>query len=366
MFGDRLIIANATGCSSIYGGNLPTTPYTTNACGRGPAWANSLFEDNAEFGLGMRASLDQSKVFAEFLLRAQAIRSSATTSPPPSSTADHRPTRPDRSPTRTRRRSPNSLARRPPKPARSTSLADYLVDKSVWIVGGDGWAYDIGFGGLDHVIASGRNVNILVLDTEVYSNTGGQHRNPHRSARSRSSAWPARRCRKKTSASSPRPTARSMSPASPSARRTATRCPSCARPKASRSLARHRLQPLRRPRLQHVARPRTTETRRRLRILAAVPLRSPPRRKRRKPDETRLRRPERQLCATSPPTKPVSKCSNASTRNAPPCSMEMAAESVKERFALYQQMAASLEQNRSDPAGSGITQITETPNIQSV
>lgn len=174
LFGDRAIIANATGCSSIYGGNLPTTPYTTDAEGRGPAWSNSLFEDNAEFGLGMRLALDNQKAYAASLV------------------------------TRMREEIGESLADKLLNNDQSTneginiqrelvaalkakisgigghatrdllSLADSLVDKSVWIVGGDGWAYDIGYGGLDHVLASGQNVNVLVLDTEVYSNTGGQ------------------------------------------------------------------------------------------------------------------------------------------------------------------------------------------------
>ncbi|MCP5532914.1 MAG: pyruvate:ferredoxin (flavodoxin) oxidoreductase [Akkermansiaceae bacterium] len=174
MFGDRMLMANATGCSSIYGGNLPTTPYTTDHCGRGPAWANSLFEDNAEFGLGMRASLDQSKVFAEHLVRGQASvlgddLVSAILSADQSTEQGIEEQRKRVVALR------SALSGQTSSEAKSLAqVADYLVNKSVWIVGGDGWAYDIGFGGLDHVIASGRNVNILVLDTEVYSNTGGQ------------------------------------------------------------------------------------------------------------------------------------------------------------------------------------------------
>jgi pyruvate-ferredoxin/flavodoxin oxidoreductase len=174
LFGDRLLIANATGCSSIYGGNLPTTPYTKNACGRGPAWANSLFEDNAEFGLGFRASLDQSKAFAEVLLHGQAsvLGDDLVTSITAADQSTEAGIEQQRERVVALRQALNGQASRE---ARTLSqIADYLVDKSVWIVGGDGWAYDIGFGGLDHVIASGRNVNILVLDTEVYSNTGGQ------------------------------------------------------------------------------------------------------------------------------------------------------------------------------------------------
>jgi pyruvate-ferredoxin/flavodoxin oxidoreductase len=174
LFGDRLLIANATGCSSIYGGNLPTTPYTKDACGRGPAWANSLFEDNAEFGLGFRASLDQSKVFAEVLLRdlASVAGDDLTTAILEADQASEEGITAQRGRVAALRA---KLAGLTTHEARTLhQIADYLVDKSVWIVGGDGWAYDIGFGGLDHVIASGRNVNILVLDTEVYSNTGGQ------------------------------------------------------------------------------------------------------------------------------------------------------------------------------------------------
>ena len=174
LYGDRLLIANATGCSSIYGGNLPTTPYTTDGCGRGPAWANSLFEDNAEFGLGMRASLDQSRAFAEVLLRGQSgvlgdDLVSAIISADQSTEAGINVQRERVVALRKILAGNNSR-----EAGDLYQIADFLVDKSVWIVGGDGWAYDIGFGGLDHVIASGRNVNILVLDTEVYSNTGGQ------------------------------------------------------------------------------------------------------------------------------------------------------------------------------------------------
>jgi pyruvate-ferredoxin/flavodoxin oxidoreductase len=174
LFGDRLMVANATGCSSIYGGNLPTTPWTTDAAGRGPAWSNSLFEDNAEFGLGFRLAADgqtslarrrlaelRDAVGAELvdgILEAPQLRESEL---------------------RAQRERVAELMLRldgldGPAVTDLRSVADHLVRRSVWIVGGDGWAYDIGSGGLDHVLASGRNVNVLVLDTEVYSNTGGQ------------------------------------------------------------------------------------------------------------------------------------------------------------------------------------------------
>ncbi len=174
LFGDRLMIANATGCSSIYGGNLPTTPWTTDADGRGPAWSNSLFEDNAEFGLGMRLASDGHAELArrrlaelrdvlgaelvDAILAAPQLRESEL---------------------HAQRQRVAELQRRldgldPAMTSDLRSVVDHLVRRSVWIVGGDGWAYDIGSGGLDHVLASGRNVNVLVLDTEVYSNTGGQ------------------------------------------------------------------------------------------------------------------------------------------------------------------------------------------------
>jgi pyruvate-ferredoxin/flavodoxin oxidoreductase len=178
MFGDRLVISNATGCSSIYGGNLPTTPYTTDSCGRGPAWANSLFEDNAEFGLGMRAGLDHSAEFARLLVQdlsgqiGDTLAEGLITGSLGATDADSLAIQ--RARVAELKTSLANLTNSNEKAATLHTLANHLVPRSVWIVGGDGWAYDIGYGGLDHVIATGRNVNILVLDTEVYSNTGGQ------------------------------------------------------------------------------------------------------------------------------------------------------------------------------------------------
>jgi len=174
LFGDRTIVANATGCSSIYGGNLPTTPWAQNSDGRGPAWSNSLFEDNAEFGLGMRLTLDKQAEFARELLfqlsagvgeeLVNALLSADQTSE--IGIRDQRE--------RVAILKQRLLNLTDPRAKQLHAVADMLVRKSVWIMGGDGWAYDIGYGGLDHVLASGRNINILVLDTEVYSNTGGQ------------------------------------------------------------------------------------------------------------------------------------------------------------------------------------------------
>ncbi|BAZ09615.1 pyruvate flavodoxin/ferredoxin oxidoreductase domain-containing protein [Calothrix sp. NIES-4071] len=173
LFGDRAMIANATGCSSIYGGNLPTTPWTKNAEGRGPAWSNNLFEDNAEFGLGFRLSLDKHAEYAAELLKQwgelpqNLIESILNASQ--NTEADIYEQR-----QRIELLKQHLEAIDNQKSKNLKSLANYLVRKSVWIVGGDGWAYDIDFGGLDHILASGRNVNVLVMDTEVYSNTGGQ------------------------------------------------------------------------------------------------------------------------------------------------------------------------------------------------
>jgi pyruvate-ferredoxin/flavodoxin oxidoreductase len=174
LFGDRALIANATGCSSIYGGNLPTTPYTSNAAGRGPSWSNSLFEDNAEFGLGMRLAVDKQAEYAAELVRRLAIRVGdelAATIVNANQTTETE--------IAAQRARIAELKQRisgigSPEARDLLAVADSLVAKSVWLVGGDGWAYDIGAGGLDHVLGSGMNVNVLVLDTEVYSNTGGQ------------------------------------------------------------------------------------------------------------------------------------------------------------------------------------------------
>jgi pyruvate-ferredoxin/flavodoxin oxidoreductase len=174
LFGDRLLVANATGCSSIYGGNLPTTPYTTNREGRGPAWANSLFEDNAEFGFGFRLALDGHVAAARALVARLApdIGEGLTTAILGADQSREAGIALQRERVTALKQ---QLSRLPsPEARRLETLADYLVKKSVWLVGGDGWAYDIGYGGLDHVLANQRDVNILVLDTEVYSNTGGQ------------------------------------------------------------------------------------------------------------------------------------------------------------------------------------------------
>jgi pyruvate-ferredoxin/flavodoxin oxidoreductase len=174
LFGDRAVVANATGCSSIYGGNLPTTPWTKNAEGRGPAWSNSLFEDNAEFGLGFRISIDKQAEFARELVHrlTATIGGQLATALITASQKDEAEIFEQRQRVDLLK---EKLATIDSAEARQLlAIADLLVKKSVWIVGGDGWAYDIGYGGLDHVLASGRNVNLLVLDTEVYSNTGGQ------------------------------------------------------------------------------------------------------------------------------------------------------------------------------------------------
>ncbi len=178
LFGDRALIANATGCTSIYGGNLPTTPWAKRADGRGPAWSNSLFEDNAEFGYGMRLAVDKfSEAAREILEQLHASPCCAELQPLMReilACGQTGQTEIEAQRERVARLKEALGACRDEKAAELLPIADYLVKKSVWCVGGDGWAYDIGYGGLDHVIASGKNVNILVLDTEVYSNTGGQ------------------------------------------------------------------------------------------------------------------------------------------------------------------------------------------------
>ena len=176
LFGDRAIIANATGCSSIYGGNLPTTPYTTNREGRGPAWSNSLFEDNAEFGLGMRLAINQQNAYARKLLELLRPLIADDALVDSLLNADQSTEEGIQAQRERVAQLKENLAGKEsdPKVRDLLAVADMLVKKSVWIVGGDGWAYDIGYGGLDHVLASGEDVNILVLDTEVYSNTGGQ------------------------------------------------------------------------------------------------------------------------------------------------------------------------------------------------
>jgi pyruvate-ferredoxin/flavodoxin oxidoreductase len=176
LFGDRAIIANATGCSSIYGGNLPTTPWSCNPEGRGPAWSNSLFEDNAEFGLGMRLAINRQSDYARSLvgrLRESIGEELAVGLLGADQTSEQGISEQRERVVQLRERLAQGDST-DPRVRDLLQLADKLVDKSVWIIGGDGWAYDIGYGGLDHVLASGHNVNILVLDTEVYSNTGGQ------------------------------------------------------------------------------------------------------------------------------------------------------------------------------------------------
>ncbi|MGC9334084.1 MAG: pyruvate:ferredoxin (flavodoxin) oxidoreductase [Anaerolineae bacterium] len=174
LFGDRALISNATGCSSIYGGNLPTTPWTVNQEGRGPTWSNSLFEDNAEFGFGFRLTIDKQTEYARELV--DALRGHIGDELADGILGANQVTETDIAAQRARvAQLKDKIADlETPEAVQLQSVADWLVKKSVWVLGGDGWAYDIGYGGLDHVLASGRNVNVLVLDTQVYSNTGGQ------------------------------------------------------------------------------------------------------------------------------------------------------------------------------------------------
>ncbi len=174
LFGDRMVVANATGCSSIYSGNLPTTPYAKDEKGHGPAWANSLFEDNAEFGLGMRFSIDQQTRFAKSLLEGLKDKVGADLVEKILANPQKTDVEIDDQRALVKSLREKLATLNEPEAKQLNNLADYLIKKSLWILGGDGWAYDIGFGGVDHAIASGKNINILVMDTGVYSNTGGQ------------------------------------------------------------------------------------------------------------------------------------------------------------------------------------------------
>jgi pyruvate-ferredoxin/flavodoxin oxidoreductase len=181
LFGDRMLVANATGCSSIYGANLPTTPWSINKEGRGPAWSNSLFEDNAEFGLGYRLAIDKHNEQAKNLIKKlstelgeQLVDALLNTNQKDEAGIYEQRENVDILKSKISELINAGANGKSNDLNHLLSLADYLVKKSVWIMGGDGWAYDIGYGGLDHVLASGKNVNVLVLDTEVYSNTGGQ------------------------------------------------------------------------------------------------------------------------------------------------------------------------------------------------
>ena len=288
LYGDRLMIANATGCTSIYGGNLPTTPYTTNADGRGPAWSNSLFENNAEFGLGMRLSIDKLSEQAADLTRKLASRLGDTLA-----TTLLEATQATETDLAEQRRRVVALreqlaAVEDPEARALEILADYLVKKSVWLVGGDGWAYDIGFGGLDHVLSMQRNINILVLDTEVYSNTGGPGFQEHAAGRGRQ----VRDARQGRAQERPRPDGHELRPClrgvggirgqgQPDRRR----LPGSG--ELSRAFARDRLQPLHRPRLRHAVRRRSAEAGGQLGHLATLPIRPEAHRARRGPPDHR-------------------------------------------------------------------------------
>ena len=277
LFGDRALIGNATGCSSIYGGNLPTTPYAVNHEGRGPTWSNSLFEDNAEFALGMRLAVDQQTQYARELVKRLAASLGdelvqALLNADQSTEAGIREQRERVKALKAKLAGISTLEARD-----LTNVADTLVKKSVWAFGGDGWAYDIGYGGLDHVLASGRNVNVLVLDTEVYSNTGGQM----------SKATPRGAVAKFAAGGKPRPK-KDLGMMAVSLRQrlrgagghgfkrhaNAQGVPGSRR--LRRAVHHHRLQPLHRPRLRPGARHGSAEGRGAVRLLAAVPLQSRP------------------------------------------------------------------------------------------
>ena len=273
LFGDRLMVANATGCSSIYGGNLPTTPWTNDADGRGPAWSNSLFEDNAEFGLGLRLAADRHTELARRRLAelrdavgAELVDEILTA--PQMRESELRAQRERVGRAEAAADGLDGRGRRRP-----AGVVEHLVRRSVWIVGGDGWAYDIGYGGLDHVLASGRNVNVLVLDTEVYSNTGGQT----------SKATPLGAVAKFAAAGKTVPkkdlALQAIAYGNVYVAQVAMGADPAADPErlprgrgVRRSVADHRLQPLHRARHRDAKRARPAVPRRRERLLATVPL----------------------------------------------------------------------------------------------
>ena len=281
LFGDRMIVANATGCSSIYGANLPTTPWTTNAEGRGPAWNNSLFEDNAEFGLGMRLALDAQPTRARAAARASSRRTSARTSSREildAAAADEPRSSPSERVARLREALVAVDGERRRRPAHAARARRHLVRKGVWIIGGDGWAYDIGFGGLDHVLSSGRNVNILVLDTEVYS----EHRRPGVEGDAARRRRQVRRRRQGHRQEGPRRDRaclrqRLRRPDLDGRERLQTDQGAPRGRRLARPVARHRLQHLHRPRHRHVEVDDPPEGRGQERLLAAVPLPADPR-----------------------------------------------------------------------------------------
>ena len=318
LFGDRMMIANATGCSSIYGGNLPTTPYCTNEDGRGPAWSNSLFEDNAEFGLGMRLAVDKQNEYARELVwrlgfsigedLAQAIIN-----------ADQKTEQGIFAQRERVKTLKAKLAAIDSPEARDLlSIADSLVKKSVWIVGGDGWAYDIGYGGLDHVLASGRNVNVLVLDTEVYSNTGGQASKATPRGAVAKFAAGGKPVGKKDLAMM------AVSYGSVYVARIAMGAGDMQTIKAFQEAEafngpshHHRLQPLHRPRLRLGLRHGSAEGRREFRLLAAVPLQPGPGGAEQESLPARFARPLHRRQGLTCTTRPATPCWSRATPKRP-------------------------------------------------
>ena len=289
LFGDRALIANATGCSSIYGGNLPTTPYTVNRDGRGPAWNNSLFEDNAEFGFGYRLALDKHAEQAQELLKTMASQIGETLVDGLLKADQYSEQGIAEQRERVVALHQKLAGIKTPEARWLEKLADYLVRKSVWIVGGDGWAYDIGYGGLDHVLAAGRDVNILVLDTEVYSNTGGQASKATPLGASARFAMAGKADRQE----GPRHDGDGVRQHLRRPRRLRIE----GRPdgeglhrggRLSGPVDHHRLQPLHRPRVRPLGRARAAEAGGRLRLLAALPLRPAPCEHRREPAHPRV------------------------------------------------------------------------------
>ena len=334
-------MANATGCSSIYGGNLPTTPWRANADGRGPAWSNSLFEDNAEFGLGLRLAVDARRNHARRLLRSLStdvgdVLAAALLDEPQENEAQIEERRGQ---VEELRRKLSGLAR--PEARALAEAADYLVRKSVWIVGGDGWAYDIGYGGLDHVLASGRDVNVLVMDTEVYSNTGGQVKG-HADRRGRQ----VRGHRQGGSQEGPRAPgddlrARVRGARGDGGEGQANRRRVSRGGELARSLAHHRVQPLHRSRLRHGARRRSAAVGRGLRCLAALSVRSAAawRRESHRSSSIRGRARPRSAWSTTCVTRGASAWSSSRNPKRFARLARSAQEQAEQRLSYYRQLA---------------------------
>ncbi len=320
LFGDRMVVANATGCSSIYGANLPTTPYVPRADGRGPAWSNSLFEDNAEFGMGMRLTADKLNVYARELLGRLRDKGQAEFIDAILSADLSAPEAVEEQRVRLDALRAHLAGVKDPDAERALGVLEYLVPRSVWIIGGDGWAYDIGYGGLDHVLASGRNVNMLVLDTGVYSNTGGQaSKATPRAAVAKFAAAGKDMPKKDLGAIAMTYGNIYVAQVAYGANIDSVRARLPRSGSLSGAVADHRLRPLYQPGHRHDDRHRPAEGRRRERLLAAVPLRPGAGRRGQEPAAARTRRHRPRTSRSSCTSRCASRCCGRRTRSGRKC-----------------------------------------------